>query len=124
MYIITKENVTETVEIKRYNKIISYYIMLSKSKPYPYKIDDLHKSRTVEKKAGRYEYCIPRPKKVSFNTKVYIYFINNRDEYDKHMIRQLWWSRHELADLREQNEVQPKLTSHFLDFLFTLCDWN
>ena len=98
--------------------------MLSKSKPYPYKIDDLHKSHIVEKNAGRYDYCIPRPKKVSFNTNVYIHFIHNRDEYDKHMIRQLWWSRHELADLREQNEVQPKLTSHFLDFLFTLCDWN
>jgi hypothetical protein len=121
--------------------------MLNTSRIYPYRIDDLHKTPykngTVRSNISQVrkaksvnivqcynepEYCCIQttPKKVSFNKKVFVQFIHNLEDYDKQMIRQLWWSKHELADLREDDCVintKPD-TNFFLDFLFKLCDWN
>lgn len=126
--------------------------MLNNSRIYPYKIDDLHKTPYKngkvrsnvlgqhKKKAksvsfvqcyNELEYCCIQtiPKKVSFNQNVYVRIIHNREEYDKQMIRQLWWSKLELAELREENgaidskqEMNPEVS--FLDFLFKICHWN
>jgi hypothetical protein len=122
--------------------------MLNNSRVYPYKINDPHKSPyksgTVRsnildqvRKANAVsivqcynepEYCCIQtiPKKVSFNKNVYVRIIHNREDYDKQMIRQLWWSKHELADLREENYVidSKQEPASFLDFLCKICDWK
>jgi hypothetical protein len=119
--------------------------MLNNSRVYPYKINDMHKTPYKNgavrsdigqtRKAGSVsvqcynepERCDIQPisKKVSFDQNIYVRLIHNREEYDKHMIRQLWWTKHELADLRKEGyAVETKPEVSFLDFLFKICDWK
>lgn len=118
--------------------------MLNNSRVYPYKINDTHKTpyktgavrsdigqmrkaRSVSVQCyNESEHCAVQsvPKKVSFDQNIYVRLIHNREQYDKHMIRQLWWSKHELADLRKETCVVDSKEVSFLDFLFKICDWN